>query len=884
MKYLIVPMLALFLVTSACSAGTKEELFADGMQLMQQENYSGAIVVFRNALEKDQNYVEARYQLGRAYLELGRYSQAEQELRKVQLQSPNHPGLALDMARVYMHTERLEQAGTEAQQYVQTQPMSAEALVILGEIQGRMGELDQARETYRQALELQPDHVQAHLGMAKVHLLQNQVASADDELDIVLAAEPNNLEALYVRAEIQRRQAQHDDLLATYTRIAELSPQDVTTRYQKGLLLLDKDEIRQVEELAEQMQEKFPRQAEGYRLAGLKYFKEQNHAEAVVLLQQANSIQPAFDAHYFLGLSLHQTGELESALSQFRIILDRNPDFIPARLMTAMILMQQQRLDLAQAEAERVISRDPENAMAYNVLGSLLMAKGDFEQGMQALNRATQLNPELADAYFKQGVFHLGRGEGMEATTSLDAAIQVAPEQTSVRMLQFANLMQQGELDKAFATLEEGLKNDKSDAPLLNNMAAVRFAQNKPEEALELLNKAKSANPEFASAYYNLASFFQARGDLQQALTEYVELLKHQSDNLRALLSAAGLSAALGQNDQAEAYFARARTTNQPQAFLVSAEYQLRQGRPEEAKTLLDQGIAATTDNLPLKETKGRILMAQGAIDQAITLFEEISEMQPEAGLQLLAGAFLQKGDVQNAMAQAQTLIDAQPDADRGYLLLASIHETTNEPELAEEQIRAAIQAAPDSAQARFRLGSLKARQGDQEGAMASFTEAVEINPNFIPALFAQGNLLEARNEIPRAMELYQRILGINPNYVPALNNLAYLALKGHGSPEQALQLAGRAFRQEQNNPAIMDTLGLALLKNDQAEDGRRILERAAELLPDHPTVRFHLAMAYQMTGDPEMALEQVAKALEHDNFPEREEAQRMRNELEQSL
>ena len=881
-KAILILMVLILFVASGCGAGTKEELYAEGMKLMDQANYSGAIVAFRNALEKDQNYTDARYQMAKAYIELGRFDQAEQELRKVQLQNPNHPGIALDMARIYMHTNRLDQADAEAGKHLQAQPLSAEALVILGEIQGRLGELDLARESYQQALRLQPDSVPAHLGMAKIHLFQNQPEQAKQELEIVLAGEPDNLEAFYVRVELLRGDRDPELLLETYEKITRINPQDVNAFYQQGLLLLDKDEIDKTEEIAKTMERKFPRRPEGFRLSGLKYFKELNYSEAIVSLQQANSILPTSDTNFYLGLSLHQMGELESALSQFRTILERNPDSIEARLMTAMILMQQHRLDLAQAEAEQIISRDQQNAMAHNILGSVLMAQGDHEQGMQALNRATQINPQLADAFFKQGIFQLGTGRGEEAALNFDAAIKLAPEQTTVRLLQYANLMQQGQMDEAYTTMEQGLSETAGDAVLLNNMAAVRFAQNKPEEGLGLLAKAKESNPEYVPAYFNTAAYYQARGELELALSEYQALLSHHPDSLRGLLSAAGISAALGKDNLADEYFAAARRTNQPLAFLASAEYRLRKGQPDQANDILDQGIAATDDHLALKEAKGRILMARKEYDQAIVLFEDIKAVQAESGIQLLVGAHLQKGDVQRAIEQCREMIALHPDSARGHLLLASIYETVHDLDQAEEHIQAAMQAEPDSTQAYFRLGNLQARRGEMDQAMETFEQALAVDPNFIPAIFARGNLLEAQNEIPQAMEQYQRILRINANYVPALNNLAYLALKGHGgSKEEALQMAARAFRQEQNNPGVLDTLGLALLKNDRAEEGRRILERAVELLPDHPSVRFHMAMAYKMTGEPEKALEQLNKALGNENFPELQEAREMKRELE---
>ena len=59
-----------------------------------------------------------------------------------------------------------------------------------------------------------------------------------------------------------------------------------------------------------------------------------------------------------------------------------------------------------------------------------------------------------------------------------------------------------------------------------------------------------------------------------------------------------------------------------------------------------------------------------------------------------------------------------------------------------------------------------------------------------------------------------------------------------------------------------MDTLGFALLKNNRLEDARKVLEKAVILLPDNPTVAYHLALAYKESGDKANALKMLQKSL----------------------
>ena len=66
-------------VIAGCKSKTIEQLYTEGVQLLQGGNPGGAIVLLKNALDKDQNHAEARFQLAKAYAAAGKSEQAEKE-------------------------------------------------------------------------------------------------------------------------------------------------------------------------------------------------------------------------------------------------------------------------------------------------------------------------------------------------------------------------------------------------------------------------------------------------------------------------------------------------------------------------------------------------------------------------------------------------------------------------------------------------------------------------------------------------------------------------------------------------------------------------------------------------------------------------------------
>ena len=79
------------------------------MEFVKAGNYQAAVSLFKDALEKDPNYTDARLQFGIAYLETSKLDKAENELEKVLRQDPDNYEVTLRLAQIYLQTERSDQ-------------------------------------------------------------------------------------------------------------------------------------------------------------------------------------------------------------------------------------------------------------------------------------------------------------------------------------------------------------------------------------------------------------------------------------------------------------------------------------------------------------------------------------------------------------------------------------------------------------------------------------------------------------------------------------------------------------------------------------------------------------------------------------------------------
>lgn len=860
----------------------KDELYREGVSLLKSGNPSGAVVLFKNALEKDQNFQDARFQLAAAYQAIGKYEQAEKELLKLQKQNPSRADIPLELAKLYNALGKPDKAIEQANAFLRLHPESVEALEVLGVSYALKGMVNEAEQTLNQALQREPGRISAKLQLAA--LLLEQKNSRDKEgralVDDVLRADPKNLKAYNLLAAYEISQGNRERALELYRTISSLSPTDPLPLYRQGIIYLESGSPDKAGEVAATLLKQFPKHSEGYRLKGLVAYHRQNYPEAITALQNANKMFPSLEGLYYLGLSMYNHGELESALSQLRRILDAKPSFAQARMLTAVILLKQKRVDDAIAEAQRVIEADGRNALAHNILGSAYMAKGMYDEGARELNRATQLDPRIIDAHLKIGLFNLSQGRVREAESDFTTAVKVAPDLLDSRLVLAFYYLRQNRSDKALATLKQGLTGRKEDAPLYNTMAAIVFGERKSAEGMQYLQKAKAVNPAFLPARFNLATSYAASGDMDRAMGEYREILQANPRNVKALVGMAALSELKGRDGDALGWYTKAKETGEYGGYLALAAYNEKRGSHDKAIGVLDEAIEAQPRQADAFVMKGRILVAQKKGAEAIKTFTDLESLNPELGLSLKVATYVQLRDSAKALDEARRAVTLKPNAAAGYLLVASVYASRGDLSRAIQEARSGLRAEPANIGAAMQLGDYLARSGNSSAAMDEYGKVLRAKPDYAPAYFAQGMLLETQGKKKEAVARYRRSLEKAETYVPALNNLAFLYADGYGPRQEALRLAMTALKLEPNNAAIVDTYGYALLRSGRAKDAVKVLDRAVALLPNNPSVRYHLALACRESGDRSRAAAAFQQALKQGEFPESAQARKMLAEL----
>ncbi len=862
-----------------CKGYTKESLNTEGKTLLQEGNYNGAIVHFKNALEKDPNFLEARYNLGLAYLETGKLEQAEREFQKLLLQNPQEGRINLQLARIANFQNKPAVAVPLLTAYLKDHPKDAAALEQLAFSATISGDLASAQTHLEQALDAEPGRISSKLALIQNFMNQGDRTRARERVDALLQEDPKNRAGLHALAQLEALERDPEGMLDVYTRISTVYPSDLFARYKEGSLLLDKGEGDKVKTSAEAMIKEFPDKAEGHRLMGLYLFRQGKYDEAVTSLQKSIRIQPDLETYYILGLAYYHQNNLEMAVTQFQTVLDYAPGFSQARIMQGEIFLRQRRGPEAQIVADKILETNPQDFRGHALKADALMLQGKSAEALAQYAKASELAPSHYGLLVKKGLLKLSLGDAA-GENDLLAALKVSPGGTDARLALHAFYLRNGRWDEATRILTDGLAGNKGDSVLYNALARASLGRRDATGAESYLLKAREADPAFLQTYHNTATFKLAQGKPEEAVAQYDLALDVKPDDVRALTASAAVLDKQGKTDEAKTRLEKARATGDTGAALRLAEFLQQHGKSDEAVAVLDAELQKQPSNMNFVLAKAKLHVSRKEADKAMALYGQLEAANPWNGVMERTRAWLALGETDKAEEMARRLIALSPEKPQSYMPLAAILEARKDRAGAEEMLAKALSLEPKNPQLGVLLGEFQLRGRDLKKAQQSFDTVLQLDPLNAQALTGKGMVLQLAGDRDAAAKAYLQAVQAQHDHVPALNNLAMLWADDEKTRQQAVSLAMAAFVRANSNPMVMDTLGYALIRNDRAEEALKVLERALIMAPGNGAILYHQGMALAELGRTAEAVAALEKALGGGEFEERADAEKLMRKL----
>jgi len=899
---------------------TEEEYLERADRHMEAGAWSSAVVEYRNAL-RENAAPETRAQLGLAYKRDHQLDHAINHLQRAVNEGASPDTYALPLARMLfgadLHADIAaipEADGLEPEDRARLLAYRA-----LGKI--LTGDADSGREYLEQAAALHDDLPEIHLARAHAAVQTGDPEAAREAVHAATEAAPDYAPAWSLQGDLQRSLGDPEAALDAYDRAIELRPDRIRERLRRGLLLVELEQLDEAREDADFVREGAPGHPGGHFLRGLAHFENGDRTRALPHFEEALAISRDYrPAMPYLGALHIELGNL----SQAEHLLERyhtrgEPNVLSYRLL-AQLRVAQGRPAEAQDLLHTALEENPHLAEHLAApLAALTLDGGDSTAGIQVLRDALAQGATRPELQEMLGVALVREGEHEEGIGILEG---IRPESGTARPGELTLALEHlraRRFEEAREAARELRERDPNNPDALNIEASALMGLREVTEARLLLQEGIAAHPDHHPLALNLSALEARLGNEETAREILEDLQARAAGEPTSAVRLAALEFRAGDREAGMRWL-QAAAENHPETVepqLMLARAQAEREDLTAAVTTLERAHEHHPDHRDVLSALAAVQERQGDLRAASEHLRRLTELypeEPEAHFRL-ARTLAGQGEDSAAIAALRRTLELDPEHMSARMILTRHLSETGEVDEARQVFAPLAEAAPESAQVlaqeawfdahagRHReaaqgyaraleqeqrhawvLGRHRAEMetGDLDAAVATLERWLEQRPEDGATRHRLGSVLLEAGREDAALAHYEALLEQRPQDIIALNNAAWLLRED--DPQRAIGYAEQANELAPDQAPILDTLGVTLLHAGETQRARETLEQAYELEPQAPGIGYNLARARQAGGDAAGARNLLAELLEqHGEFPEREPAQALLNELDEA-
>jgi putative PEP-CTERM system TPR-repeat lipoprotein len=821
---------------------------------------------------------QVRWALGMAAAGLRDNAKAQTLMQDAIRLDPNAAAPKIAMARL-LAVSKPADANKLLDAVLSSDPRSGEALQVKGELARSRGDTQAAMNDFDAALKIDPKNVAVLLSRASLNIAEGKYKAADKDLDPILKANPDIFMGNYLRGLEDAKQQQYAAADRLFDRLSPMFSRYPAGYYLQGATKFALGEYAQAETILGRYLAVAAGDRRAVRLAAAAALRQRAPGRAIEYLQPV-AAKPGADAETLtlLGNAYMASGKPELALQQFdkAAAIDPHNPTIETRMAISEIVAGQGKEGLA--ELERVFDTETGAPVAGPTLVLARLRAGQLDQAAQvaaALVKRDANNPLYQTL---SGMVKAAQKDVSGAETAFRAALAANPNFAPASSDLSALYLSAGRVDDAKKLYQQALAKKSDDEVALLGLANVAVIQKKWPEAIDYINRARTAAPSDPAPGLALVRVYELQQDWADAKAVAGALDAQFPSDLNILEAQAQAQLGAGDSDGAIASYKRAHALAPGSKPLLARYLALltSAGDYREASGALNDAIDRDPKNSALKADLVQVTAQLDGVDAAVSRANLYAKDDPNNNAYPIVASqvYEDAGRWDDATALLEKALAARPTDDALAVALARVYIRTGHFGKAEAVLTSRSKADPKDAGLSVVLGPLYLATGRTADARKVYADLLAQKPGDVTGLLgladvsiAEKKWAEAVDEINRAnaaapqdaapgvklVNLYlvrqdwknatstaDGLAAKFPSNVEVLDVQARAQIAA-GDLQSGLATYKRAYQLAPNSMDILSRYVAALNKAKNYVEAQSVLQAALNRAPQNPTIKADL-------------------------------------------
>ena len=575
--------------------------------------------------------------------------------------------------------------------------------------------------------------------------------------------------------------------------------------------------------------------AQSYYEHGMSYLEKKDFVKARIELRNAvQSKDDMVEAWRGLAQIDEHDRNYQSLIGDLRRIVELDPKDVETKVRLGRIFLLAGVADQALKMTNAALDLDPQNASNLALKAAILFRLKDTDGAIQTAQKALAIDPSNTEANIVLAVQKFSQGDSDGALKVLANVTGAHNDDLSVLVLKINIYERMGNLAQAESSLRKLIELHPKEPAFRAQLTRFYIAHKRPADAVKEQRAVVAANPADSNAELTLVNLLGALEGPAAARTELVSRIN------------AGGSVFPYQ--------------------LALAKLDFSQGNVADSTKLLDQligSLSSADDILAARTTLAGMYLSKNNVAAAEPLISDILRVDNRNvdGLRLRASIRIDRGQIDDAIADLRTALNDQPRSPVLLESLAIAYERSGSIELADKAFLDATKGSEFAPAVGLNYVAFLRRRGSSEQADNIVADLANRNPNNIAVLSALAQVKLAHQDWIGAHEVADAIHRLDDKN-ELTNQINVAAFSGDKNYNESLAVLQNVYAANPGAVQPMAAIVAIYLQSKQIDKAEAFIKEALKANPGNAEAIALMGSIALAKNDPNQAVTNFEAAI----------------------